>query len=724
MTKKLLVVLVVITAMLVSFSLVMAAKKAPRGTPEPYVKQTVGQRQAATPMPRGSLTQALEASRLANPISTAATRADKIPGWGPPQHSYEGVLILQGGEDCATATAISSLPHTSTGTTAGYFNDYDEVCPYTGSTAPDVVYSYAPGVDEVIDIDLENSSYDTKVYVYENTCASPAYACNDDYYPDYTSAIMELDIYTGNTYYIVVDGYGTEEGDYLLNVRIFEPPPPCDVVCPGEGIPEDEPICEDDWEDIWNGGCNSEPNVFEDVNCGDIICGTSGTYLSGVDNYRDTDWYRVVMTADGTLSWKVVAEFDLLIFIIDAGSGNCVDYTILGNTTALPCDTAFLSFDVTAGVYWLWVGPSVFTGWDCGVEYVGIVGCEGGGPTDQCELQHDNGSAAGFFSGWSVGDQSAAYFDPATECGCDDPVYPLHITEVQGYFYDHAGAGTVDVIVHFYEAGDPCDGPGAEIYSFSATVTDFYQQGEWATMPLPEIFCIEQDFFMAVEYNSGATGTIPSLLTDSQSEMVPLCIQWNDYLDYGWIEWWDFWAPPIPGFLMLRAVGTCADEEACEPGVECNMQQDNGSPASYGAWIWEGFEIAKWYNPEDYCEPTVYPYKIHDVEFPIYWFTGAAEEVNLKIAVYLQCQDSCNGPGTPIYLSDVYNITEFYPVLTHIVLDEVICVYEPFYIALVWEPGPSPMPSFLLDNSAPIDYCHQWFYDPDDGMWYEHWDWW
>jgi hypothetical protein len=64
MTKKLFVVLVVITAMLVSFSLVMAAKKAPRGIPEPYVKRTIAQQQSATPMPRGSISATLEATNL------------------------------------------------------------------------------------------------------------------------------------------------------------------------------------------------------------------------------------------------------------------------------------------------------------------------------------------------------------------------------------------------------------------------------------------------------------------------------------------------------------------------------------------------------------------------------------------------------------------------------------------------------------------------------------
>nr|NIM99781.1 hypothetical protein [candidate division Zixibacteria bacterium] len=52
MTKKLFVVLVVISVMLISFSLVLAAKKAPfRHTPEAYVKPTMADRQLATPMP-------------------------------------------------------------------------------------------------------------------------------------------------------------------------------------------------------------------------------------------------------------------------------------------------------------------------------------------------------------------------------------------------------------------------------------------------------------------------------------------------------------------------------------------------------------------------------------------------------------------------------------------------------------------------------------------------
>ncbi len=312
-------------------------------------------------------------SRGAYFYTPVAAKPDKVEGYKPTRYAPRvGVKKQEGGETCDDAYSISSLPFYATGYTCDNVDDYDEACPYT-STSPDVVYSYTPGSDQTINIDLYGSYYDTKVYVYEDACVPPYYACNDDYYPDYTSAIMGLDIYAGHTYYIVIDGYGGNCGDYVLAIEEYTP---CDVVCPPGGIAEQEPICEENWEDIWNGGCNSSPYVFEDVNCGDTICGTSGTYLYYGSNYRDTDWFRVVLTTPATLSWKAVGEFPILIFIIDAGSENCVDYTILGNTTANPCDTAFLSFDVPAGVYWLWVGPSVFEGIDCGVEYVGIVGCE------------------------------------------------------------------------------------------------------------------------------------------------------------------------------------------------------------------------------------------------------------------------------------------------------------------------------------------------------------
>ena len=130
---------------------------------------------------------------------------------------------------------MAEVPYSDTGTTCGYNDDYDEVCPYSGSTAPDVVYGVIPDMDVIVDIDLLGSTYDTKLYVYDENLA--LVACNDDFYPDYVSKIEQLALMGGVQYFIVVDGYYTSCGDYVLFVTecIVET-----VGCPPEGIPEDE----------------------------------------------------------------------------------------------------------------------------------------------------------------------------------------------------------------------------------------------------------------------------------------------------------------------------------------------------------------------------------------------------------------------------------------------------------------------------------------------------
>lgn len=129
-----------------------------------------------------------------------------------------------GGEDIADAVFIPGIPYMDTGNTCAFVHDYDEICPYTNSTAPDVVYAYIPPSDDVVDIDLCGSDYDTKVYVYENVEGN-LYACNDDFYYDYicgyyVSKIERVTLAAGNTYYIVIDGSGTDCGDYVLEISL------------------------------------------------------------------------------------------------------------------------------------------------------------------------------------------------------------------------------------------------------------------------------------------------------------------------------------------------------------------------------------------------------------------------------------------------------------------------------------------------------------------------
>jgi len=148
--------------------------------------------------------------------------------------------------------------------------------------------------------------------------------------------------------------------------------PLCEIDCGPCDWSEQEPICEDEWVDVWDGGCNSSPEVFQTLTAyyGRItLCGTSGNYLVGTSTYRDTDWYEMVLTEPTDVTFCCTAEFPLLIFLMD-GTGGCGDYLVVDMQMADACVEACIQQTIGPGTFWLWVGPSVFTGVPCGSEYV------------------------------------------------------------------------------------------------------------------------------------------------------------------------------------------------------------------------------------------------------------------------------------------------------------------------------------------------------------------
>jgi hypothetical protein len=301
-----------------------------------------------------------------------AQTEDHYTGTHPHAWGAWAVDGREGGEDIGTAVVIPGIPFSDTGATCDNLDNYDEVCPYTGSTSPDVVYAFTPAADNILDIDLCGSLYDTKVYVYENA-AGNVVGCNDDFYFDevcgvYVSRIEMQNVTAGNTYYIVVDGYGGDCGNYTLEVRGAEI---CDLVCPAGGVDEGEPDLVDYYVDAHNGGCNSTPYVFQvleataEPDCV-TLCGESGWYWAG-NSFRDTDWFEV--TAIGSsISVEVDAEYAVNFFVLNT---DCQNIDLLYQLSGVgPCAPQSLVFPTAPGdVYWLWVGPNVFSGPDSPFEF-------------------------------------------------------------------------------------------------------------------------------------------------------------------------------------------------------------------------------------------------------------------------------------------------------------------------------------------------------------------
>ncbi len=139
-------------------------------------------------------------------------------------------MILQGGDTFTEACVIDSIPFYATGTTVGYTNNYDAICPYDSSIAPDVVYRYTAAMSAGIDIGLcRGSNFDTKLYVFMEPDTINPIACNDDacstpYFPQgYVSQIVDLSLLSGATYFFVVDGYGECAGNYTFDISVGGP---------------------------------------------------------------------------------------------------------------------------------------------------------------------------------------------------------------------------------------------------------------------------------------------------------------------------------------------------------------------------------------------------------------------------------------------------------------------------------------------------------------------
>jgi len=293
------------------------------------------------------------------------------------------VTVRTGGETIATATPIATLPYSDVASTCGAINNYDEICPYGPATSPDVVYSYSPTVAEVLTVQLCDSYYDTKLFVYQDSYTPGVpYACNDDgcagpNYPYAWLSTVTISVTPGHTYYFVVDGYGGGCGTYVL---LVEPLVTCDITCPP--------------------GLSSRTS--RTATTATSIAGTvAATRLrtssspfarrparrrpSAARAARTCTLATATATPTGSLLRdRRPHDHDGLCRLPRAADliyGTDCLYPTYNYTTAAPYVEASLSYVVGSGSYaWIWVGPSSFYGIPCGSNYLLTMDGIGTGP--------------------------------------------------------------------------------------------------------------------------------------------------------------------------------------------------------------------------------------------------------------------------------------------------------------------------------------------------------
>jgi hypothetical protein len=144
----------------------------------------------------------------------------------------------------------------------------------------------------------------------------------------------------------------------------------------------------------------------------------------------------------------------------------------------------------------------------------------------------------------------------------------------------------------------------------------------------------------------------------------------------------------------------------------CLIQSDDDNVMYYFADFQAGDGFALYMDPAQCGVPDPYPFKITDVHFYLYDPGGYTWPVEIQVSIRdLNGADKCNGPGN-LLCSQIYTIPSdsAYPNLIHLDLDLLCCVYNPFFLEIIYTGGTSsPYPSLLMtDTINATDTCDAW----------------
>lgn len=237
-----------------------------------------------------------------------------------------------------------------------------------GNSAGDVLYTLDVPALSTVNITLCSAStnYDSYLRLYDICPTDPLAVqlfydddgpvCDVDSAP-YEPSHIENAILDAGTYYVLVDGFSANEGDYGITVTCEEIT--CLPIDECTGTPEVEP----------NDG-SGDPPVFGAVVCGETICGTTSTQG---DTLRDIDIFELILTEDASVEVNAdVEEFDAILQVISATCGDVV----AGVDDFGFCEDETLTTDcLAAGTYYVLIAHNAFAGVDVPANYSLTVNC-------------------------------------------------------------------------------------------------------------------------------------------------------------------------------------------------------------------------------------------------------------------------------------------------------------------------------------------------------------
>jgi len=133
---------------------------------------------------------------------------------------------------------------------------------------------------------------------------------------------------------------------------------------------ENEPLCAIPTDTV-NGGCNSEPPVFSNLQCGGAFCGSGAT-----DGFvRDTDWWMFSLDQRSIVHVTVTADYPVQVGIGDLNAG-CPIPALTAGVFGDACSATRVSIILPPGTYIAFVAPQFTTTVACGAQYTGTLECD------------------------------------------------------------------------------------------------------------------------------------------------------------------------------------------------------------------------------------------------------------------------------------------------------------------------------------------------------------
>ena len=272
------------------------------------------------------------------------------------------------GDDCEEPVVITGpYPVTVNGTNIGMTVD----CPGLLDWNAQWFYFELPYAENGVTITL-NSTTDlsTAGIIVMEDCACDDYIIGIYDFSD-PSITIEWEL-TGPGYYYfpayAVDADGNPV-DYSVTFDVTDHTQ-CFIDCEEN---EGEGDCYEDYEDLYNGGCNSDGYPFQTLECGETICGTSGVYLYNGSAQLDMDWYQFTLDEPSIVTWTVQADFYASLWLL---SGDCDNLTTEEHEYADECEQVTLTQVFEAGTYLAVVAPAISWDYECGVKYEATLTCE------------------------------------------------------------------------------------------------------------------------------------------------------------------------------------------------------------------------------------------------------------------------------------------------------------------------------------------------------------